>query len=277
MLPPTSVARTADGRDLAFCEWGSPTGSPVFFLHGTPGSRYFRHAGGEYDRIGMRVITFDRPGYGRSTRHPSRTVAGGADDVAAVADHLGLERFAVIGASGGGPYALSAAASLPERVTRCATVVGVGPHDAPDLDVYAGMLPEDVEEWRAVRTGDWLAAAYYRETRDWVETVPEMTEIPQHDRDMVVEAMREGLAPGPYGLYDDHCAQQAAWGIDLAAVVCPTKVMIARDDVNVAPAQGEWLAAHLPTAEAVWVDGDHFGPRDEPEEQLLAWLAAGDE
>jgi pimeloyl-ACP methyl ester carboxylesterase len=276
MLAPTGVARTADGRDLAFCEWGSPTGSPVFFLHGTPGSRYFRHAGGEYDRIGMRVITFDRPGYGRSTRLPGRTVAGGAGDVAAVADHLGLDRFAVIGASGGGAYALATAAALPDRVNRCATVVGVGPHDAPVLDVYAGMPPEDVEEWRAVRTGEWLAGSYYQETRAWVETVPEMTRIPQQDRDMVVESLREGLEPGPYGLYDDHFALQAPWGFDLGDVVCPTRVMIAREDINVPPAHGEWLAAHLPTAEALWVDGDHFGPRDEPEELLLSWLAAAD-
>jgi pimeloyl-ACP methyl ester carboxylesterase len=250
MLPPTGIARTADGRDLAFCEWGSPTGSPVFFLHGTPGSRYFRHAGGEYDRIGMRVITFDRPGYGRSTRDPGRTVAAGAGDVAAVADHLGLDRFAAVGASGGGPYALATAAVLPDRVTRCATVVGGGPHDAPDLDVYAGMPPEQVEEWRAVRSGEWLAGPY-QEARDW------------------------GPGPGPYGLHDDAFAVQAPWGFDLGDVACPTKVMIARDDINVPPAHGEWLVAHLPTAQAWWVDGDHVGPRDEPEEQLLAWLATG--
>jgi pimeloyl-ACP methyl ester carboxylesterase len=275
-MQPTGVARTADGRDLAFCEWGPPQGSPVFYLHGTPGSRYFRHVGGEYDRIGMRVITFDRPGYGKSTRHPGRTVAGGAVDVATVADHLGVDRFAVVGASGGGPYALATAAAMHERVTRCATVVGGGPHDAPDLDVYAGMPPEDVEEWRAVRTGEWLAGPYYPETRDWVETLPEITDLPQQDRDMLAESFRAGLDAGPFGFYDDAFALQASWGFDLGDVTCPTKVMIARDDINVPPAHGEWLVAHLPTAEAVWVDGDHFGPRDEPEERLLAWLAAAD-
>jgi pimeloyl-ACP methyl ester carboxylesterase len=276
MLPPTGIARTADGRDLAYCEWGSATGSPIFFLHGTPGSRYFRHTGGEYDRIGMRVITFDRPGYGRSTRQPGRTVADGAGDVAAVADQLGLDRFAVVGASGGGPYALATAAALHDRVTRCATIAGGGPHDAPDLDVYAGMPPEEVEEWRALRRGEWLGS-HYQEARDLVHPVPEMTERPQQKSDMLVESMREGHEQGPYGLHDDAFAVQAPWGFDLGDIVCPTKVMIARDDVNVPPAHGEWLVAHLPTAEAVWVDGDHFGPRDEPEEALLAWLAAGDE
>jgi pimeloyl-ACP methyl ester carboxylesterase len=272
----TEIARTPDGRDLAFCQWGPPDGSPVFYLHGTPGSRYFRRDSAVYDRAGMRAITFDRPGYGRSTRAPGRTVAQGAADVAAVADHLGLDQFAVLGESGGGPYALAAAALLPDRVSRCATVVGVGPHDAPDLDAMAGLSPEDVEEWRAVQTGEWLDGPYYQGTLDWVEIFNGMTEVPQHRREMVVEAIREGLRPGPHGLYDDHVALQAPWGFDLSTVLCPTKVMIAREDVNVAPAQGQWLAAHLPTAEEIWVDGDHFGPRDDPEGQLLAWLASGD-
>jgi pimeloyl-ACP methyl ester carboxylesterase len=220
----------------------------------------------------MRVITFDRPGYGKSTRHPGRTVANGAGDVAAVADHLGVDRFAVIGSSGGGPYALAAAAALPDRVIRCATVMGVGPHDAPDLDVNAGLSPDDVEEWRAVRTGEWLERPYYREMCDWVETMTERTEPPQIHRDMVAEALREGLEAGPFGLFDDHVAEQAPWGFDLGDVTCLAKVMIARDDINVPPAHGEWLVAHLPTAEAVWVDGDHFGSKGEPEEELLAWL-----
>lgn len=270
-MRPTRVARTADGRDLAFCEWGPPQGSPVIYLHGTPGSRYFRHTGGEYERTGIRFITYDRPGYGRSTRRPGRTVAQTADDVVVIADHLGLGQFAVLGASGGGPHALSAAAALPHRVTRCATICGVGPHDAPDLDISVGMSAEDAKEWRAVRTGEWLAGTYYQETRDWVESLQE-----RPDREMVLEALREALAPGPYGLHDDLVAQQEAWGFDLAAVVRLTKVMIAREDVNVSPAHGQWLAAHLPSAEEVWVDGDHFGPRDEPEEQLLAWLVAAE-
>jgi pimeloyl-ACP methyl ester carboxylesterase len=225
----------------------------------------------------MRVVTFDRPGYGKSTRHPGRTVAGGAGDVAAVADHLGLDRFAVIGASGGGPYALATAAALHDRVIRCATLMGVGPHDAPDLDVNAGLRREDIEEWRAVRTGEWLEGPYYQETCDWIESVSERTEFPPAHRDMVVAALREGLEAGPYGLFDDAFAEQAQWGFDLGDVICPTKVMIAREDVNVPPAHGEWLVAHLPTAEAVWVDGNHFGPKGEPEEKLLAWLAAVDE
>jgi pimeloyl-ACP methyl ester carboxylesterase len=150
--------------------------------------------------------------------------------------------------------------------------MGVGPHDAPDLAVTAGLSTEEVEEWRAVRTGEWLEGPYYREACEWVGAVSERTEIPPIHRDMVVTALREGLDAGPFGLFADLFAEQAPWGFDLADVICPAKIMIARDDVNVPPAHGEWLVAHLPTAEAVWVDGDHFGSKGEPEEKLLAWL-----
>lgn len=272
-MQPSRAVRTGDGRDLACCEWGPAQGSPVFFLHGTPGSRLLRHVGGEYDRTGVRAITYDRPGYGRSTRLPGRTVSQAANDVASIADHLGLGRFAVVGVSGGGPPALAVAAALPDRVSRCATIVGGAPHDAPDLDAYAGMSDEDLDEWRALRTGEWLAGPYYQEALDWVESLTEMTELSARERDMVVEAFREALAPGPYGLYDDALALQQPWGFDLADVACPTKVMIAREDTSVPPAHGQWLTAHLPCADEVWVDGGHFGPREQPEERLLAWLA----
>src|SRR5512132_4154110 len=97
------VARADVGRTLAYAEWGDPAGFPVFSLHGTPGSRLGRHYDErDYVDAGARVITYDRPGYGRSERHPGRYVVDCVDDVQAIADHLGIERFAVIGGSGGG-------------------------------------------------------------------------------------------------------------------------------------------------------------------------------
>src|SRR4051812_49452500 len=87
--------------------------------------------------LGIRVVTYDRPGYGRSTRHPGRRVVDCVGDVATIADELGIKRFAVSGASGGGPHALAIAARLPERVTRVACVVGAAPYDAEDLEWFA--------------------------------------------------------------------------------------------------------------------------------------------
>jgi pimeloyl-ACP methyl ester carboxylesterase len=276
-MQPDNVMRTPDGRDLAFSQWGVTRGSPAFLLHGTPGSRYLRHVDGEYERTGVRAITYDRPGYGRSSRLAGRNVAQAADDLASIADHLGLDRFAVVGVSGGGPHALAAAAAMPDRVSRCAVIVCAGPHDADDLDVFAGMSEEALEYWRCAAQGEQcLAGTYYQESLEWAESIAEWSDIPGTIRGMLVEGFREALAPGPYGMVDDCAAQLEPWGFDMADVRCPTKVMIARDDTIVPPAHGQWLAAHLSDVDVVWVDGEHFGPRVEPEEQLFAWLAAAD-
>src|SRR3954454_24933753 len=129
-MPPLSTIALPDGRTLAYAEWGDPQGRPVISCHGTPGCRLNRHPNQELVRsTGARVITFDRPGYGQSTRRPGRAVVDVVEDVARLADHLGLEDFAVVGGSGGGPHALAVAALLAGRVTRAASVVGVAPYD----------------------------------------------------------------------------------------------------------------------------------------------------
>ena len=93
-----SVATARDGRTLAYAEWGDPNGFPVFSLHGTPGSRLGRHYDeSDYADVGARVVTYDRPGYGGSERHPGRRVVDCVDDVRAIADHIGIESFALIG------------------------------------------------------------------------------------------------------------------------------------------------------------------------------------
>ena len=143
---------TADGRGLHFYDRGS--GFPVFWLHGTPNTGpppepLFAAA----ERLGLRWLGYDRPGYGGSTPQPGRNVAGAAADLTAVADHLGLEKFAVMGHSGGGPHALAAAALLPGRVSAAVSISGLAPFDAPGLDWFAGMAAAGVAELRAAVQG----------------------------------------------------------------------------------------------------------------------------
>lgn len=271
----SGTARAPDGRELAYCWWGPPDGAPVFWLHTTPGGRYLRHVNGEPDQVGARVITYDRPGYGSSTRSPGRSVADVAVDVRAIADELGAEQFAVAGVSEGGPCALAVAANLPDRVTRCATVNGVVPLDAEGLDVYAGMDEEDAEEWRCALAGEeCVRTQLYPRVVALMDELAGWTHLPEAVRDMLVETLREGLAPGPHGYLDDWAALVRPWGFDLERVRCTTRVLIAREDTTVPPSHGQWLVAHLPRAEAVWVDGGHTGPRAEAELDLLAWLAS---
>jgi pimeloyl-ACP methyl ester carboxylesterase len=139
----------AGKRKVAWDSWGSPTGMPVFLLHGTPGSHNGpRPRSSVLYRLGIRLVSYDRPGYGGSDPYPGRTVADAAADVDAIADKLKLDKFGVLGRSGGGPHALACAALLGDRVERVACLVGLAPSDAEDLDWYAGMTKSNAWEFK---------------------------------------------------------------------------------------------------------------------------------
>jgi pimeloyl-ACP methyl ester carboxylesterase len=125
------VLELADGRELAWIEYGTPDGVPVAAFHGSPGTRHFFAPQAETAaRKGVRLICPDRPGYGHSTFDPGRTYKSWARDVVQLVDHLGLDRFAVLGYSSGGPNAAACARFLAERLVGCAIVSGPAPPDA---------------------------------------------------------------------------------------------------------------------------------------------------
>jgi pimeloyl-ACP methyl ester carboxylesterase len=142
------VVRTRDGRSLAFAQYGDPGGIPILFFHGLPSCRLM-HPDADLSRaLGVRVLVADRPGFGRSDPRPGRTLLDWADDVADLADALGLTRFAIVGPSGGAPFVAACAVRLAPRVTRAAILGGSGPVDAPGA--LAGITLER-------RVGYWLA------------------------------------------------------------------------------------------------------------------------
>lgn len=118
-----------EGRQISFAEFGNPQGRAVFWLHGTPGARRQipTEARTFAARKNIRLIGIDRPGIGSSTPYQYENVLGFTDDLRTVANTLGINRFAVIGLSGGGPYTLAAAAAMPDRVVMAAVLGGVAP------------------------------------------------------------------------------------------------------------------------------------------------------
>ena len=150
------VFRLPDGRALGYTEYGDPGGTPVFFFHGSPGSRLQRHPDASIaSELGVRIITIDRPGYGLSDFQPERTLLHWPADVAQLADALHLERFAAIGLSGGGPYLLACAYAMPERLTAAIVVSGMGPLD--EADALEGVMPSMRLGLGIVRRAPWLA------------------------------------------------------------------------------------------------------------------------
>lgn len=131
-----------DGRDLAWADFGDPAGDPVFWFHGTPGARWqLPHDAGRLAvERGLRIITVERPGTGDSTPHVYREIVEFADDLRQVADDLGVDEFAVVGLSGGGPYLLAAAHELGDRMKAGIVLGGIGPTRGSDSIVSHTML-----------------------------------------------------------------------------------------------------------------------------------------
>jgi pimeloyl-ACP methyl ester carboxylesterase len=272
----TRLVAGPGGRRLGVCEWGDPAGAAVVYLHGLPGSRYLRHVGDAYADARLRVITYDRPGYGLSDPAPGRAVVDTAADVAAIADQLGVGRFAVVGVSAGGVHAFAVAAALADRVTRCVGVKALAPYDAPGLDFFSGMDADNAAAFRAVAGGDPGAlTADAEEARAWVQQgCPGLT-APEPVGTMLREAFGEAFRHGLAGHVDDLVAHLKDHGYDLGSLATPTRVLAAREDRSVPPGHARWLAGRLPEAELVWLDGGHLDPQDEAEIQAFAWAGHG--
>ncbi|MFB6620053.1 alpha/beta fold hydrolase [Streptomyces sp. NPDC085524] len=256
--------RAADGRALTVERWGDPDGKPVFLLHGMPGSRLGPAPRGMvlYQRR-MQLIAYDRPGYGGSDRHPGRTVADVAQDVADIADALGFDTFAVAGRSGGGPGALACAALLPDRVTRTAALVPMAPRDAEDLDWFAGMAASNVKEYTTASSDpEELAARLIPRAagiaRDPGRLLDELRrELTASDRMIVSDAglramllrnYREGVRTSAWGWIDDMLAFSSPWGFDPADIRCPVLIWHGELDVFSPVGHARWLASRIPGA-----------------------------
>lgn len=258
---------TSDGRTLHAYEAGDPSGELVIVHHGTPCSGVLaRTWADDAKRRGIRLVGFDRAAYGGSDRHPGRRVADVAADTAALADGLGVERFASWGISGGGPHALACAALLPERVTAVACLAGVAPYGAEGLDWLAGMGQDNVEEFGAALAGEEPLRDYLGHHRDMLvgatpQNIADAMEslLPAVDRAVFGGTEAEfmhawittGLLPGYEGWLDDDLAFTGDWGFELSEVGAPVLVMQGEHDLMVPYAHGRWLAAHVPGADVV--------------------------
>ncbi len=263
--------RGPGGRTIAYEETGEPDAQPVVYCPGTPSSRLSRHHDrGVYERAGVRVIAYDRPGYGGSTSLPGRDVAAGAADVAALADELSLARFGVFGVSGGGPHALACGALLGERVSRVAILVGAAPIDDPEFDALAGMSPGNIEEFEAARQGrEALAPVLER----YVEAMGDdpmrafdaiAHELPEPDqallrqenvRAILRSSTGEAVRQGSEGWIEDNLAFVRPWGFSPSEVAVEVRLWQGELDVLVPRSHGEYLAARVPRASFELVPG----------------------
>jgi pimeloyl-ACP methyl ester carboxylesterase len=279
---------TPDGRTLAYVERGPESGTPVIVSHGTPGSRFARHPDPQmYERHGVRSIAYDRPGYGRSDPQRGRSVADAAADVAAIADELGFERFAVVGGSGGAPHALACGALLGGRVTRVGALVTPAPSDAEDFDFFEGLAELNVKEFGAALEGEGAIEAFLQPLADGIRADPDaviediLTELPEVDRELAArpefraimkESFVEAVRQGVRGWADDDLAFAKPWGFELEDVQAETRVWQGELDVLTPRPHGEYVASRLPNARFELLEnGGHF--LDEEWGVVFEWLA----
>ncbi|MER7892058.1 alpha/beta hydrolase [Micromonospora sp. NPDC094482] len=295
--PGTGFAYRADSSRVAFEVSGAPDGYPVFLMHGTPGSRRGpKPRGIVLHRLGVRLITYDRPGYGDSDRSEGRTVADAAADVEVIADQLALTRFAVAGRSGGGPHALACAADarLRHRVSRVAALVGFAPSNAGELDWYSGMNADNVNGFGG-NGGD--TAGLVEEIRRRAERASEdprrlledvMAEMTAADRRVINDAAlrrlitdtyEEALRAGPYGWIDDVLALRRDWKFDPRMIdTAATQVRLwhGAEDTFAPVSHTRWLATRIPGAEIeVQPGAAHFDAMKELP-RILRWLTVDD-
>ncbi|CCH34741.1 alpha/beta hydrolase fold containing protein [Saccharothrix espanaensis DSM 44229] len=261
--------RPADGRTLHAYDTGG-TGRPVFWLHGTPNvgappEPLFPAA----RRLGLRWVSYDRPGYGGSTPHPGRRIGSALPDVTAVADALGIDRFAVFGHSGGGPHALACGTS--DRVTAVVSAAGLAPSDAEGLDWFGGMAESGVASLEAARRGPAAKAAHER-----FAVVSDPGFAPADLAALDAEWGWFGKVVGPAtedpgGLIADDLAYVAPWGVDLAAITAPVLLLHGGQDRVVPPTHGAWLARALDAELRTYPEDGHISVLTHAD-AALAWI-----
>lgn len=266
-----------DGRRLHLYDTaagGPAAGLAVVWHHGTPnvGAPPVPLFAAAADR-GIRWVSYDRPGYGGSSRRPGRDVASAAEDVAALVDALDIGRFAVMGHSGGGPHALACAALLGNRVLAAVCGSGLAPLPADGLDWFAGMYPGGAGELQAAVAGE-RALADHLASHGFDAEMFTPADVAALDGEwawlgQVAGAALEG---GTGAMVDDDLAYVAPWGFDAAAIGAPVLFLHGLDDRVVPSAHSQWLAERVARAELWLVPGAGHVSVLGSAEAALDWL-----
>ena len=260
-----------DGRTLGYAEYGDPTGEPLVFFHGTPGSRVAAVPAWTYESFGVRIIAPDRPGFGLSTYQPNRTIAGWPSDVAELADALGLGRFVVAGVSGGGPHSLACAHALPDRVVKAGVISGAAPMDTPD--VLAQMHKGNRAVFNLARKpyGPTLLRGMFGVmafvAKRWPDKVTGRNAkmMPPADREiladeqltaMLREEMPEAYRQGARAAVDEALFFTKPWGFRLEDIKVPVLLWHGTEDLNAPLSMAKDMEARIPDCTAKYYEGE---------------------
>ncbi len=249
-----------DGRTLGFAEFGDPAGVPIFFFHGFPGSRLdYRlvDPGNVALEMNARIIAVDRPGMGLSANQRGRKILDWPDDVVELAGALKIDRFAVLGISGGGPYAAACAFKIPERLTRTGIVCGMGPSDAPGMkDGESWALPGKfflMRKFLLAMTALGLRNDPDRFLSQSKEVFSEPDRLLLEDSDVAndfVSGLLEAFRSGTGGADHEAVLYTRPWGFPLREIATPVHLWHGEQDANVPVLVGRHVAELIPDCTA---------------------------
>jgi pimeloyl-ACP methyl ester carboxylesterase len=286
----THAVPGSDGEVIQVEDLGEPDGKPLLVHAGSPGSRRLFRPDGELAarEFGLRLVSYDRPGYGGRPRRADRLIADAVTDVRCIARALGIERMGVWGFSGGGPYALASAALLPELVTGAAVFASFAPYGSPGLDFCEGMSPEFAGEVGLFFTDRAAARQQWRQDADRVLATASSPEgwmarwgdaagtSDAHSWEVachLAAGVRDSLADGDDGWWDDWAAILSPWGCDLATTRVPVRLWHGTGDRGVPVVHGRWLATHVPGIAAQILESeDHTSIEGNHKQTAYGWL-----
>lgn len=279
----TETISLPDGRQLAYLELGDPKGKPAFYFHGFPGSRLEPAI---LNVRGIRLISIDRPGYGRSDPLPKRRLEDWPRDVAALAHHLNLDRFSVVGVSGGAPYAAVCAYALAPRIACAAFICGLGPPEAPGMGASHIRLLRTAGEHlqSASRTvlGVWRQILLHEKGELIANRLVEFARLSKKEREaltpefamLITQSWREGLRYSPEGMVSDGAIYARPWPFALSDIKTPVLIWHGTDDQAVPVSIGHYYAAHIRQAEARFPKGEgHFSLVRHHINEMIAQIA----
>lgn len=251
-----------EGRVLGFAEYGAPKGFPVFYFHGFPGSRLeaglFHKTAEDHD---CRLIGIDRPGMGLSSFHKKRSLISWATDLTHFADYLGIEKFSIVGHSGGAPFVAACAYVLPHRLKSIAVVSGMAPFEIPEARI--GMARGQIIANTCVKAMPGLASVMMRLTRfmlkkpnkmitQMLKQLPEVDQVIFRDpnsRKAIINSTLEAFRNGIAGPAQEMSLLLNPWGFKLEDIHCPTTIWHGRLDTQVPLSHANIYANLIPHAQ----------------------------
>jgi pimeloyl-ACP methyl ester carboxylesterase len=266
-LPPTRFIQVEDGRTLAFSEYGAPQGRPVFFFHGWPGARLQGQLADEpAKKLNVRFISPDRPGFGLSDFQPGRSILDWPKDINDLAEHLGLQQFAVLGLSGGAPYALACAHEIPQKLTAVGIISGSGPIDAPGA--AEGVSLSLKRTIRLTQRAPWLVKFILWRSSRRVRQDPDgsfqklIASLPEADRSALIqpgvkkralEARIDSFQSGSCGHLLEIGLFAIPWGFRLEDILIPIHLWHGKEDQEILPVTAQMQAEAIQNCRATFL------------------------